>query len=382
MLPLRYTLRSLLRRPMRAVLTAAGIGLAVLVAVLMLALAVGLMNSIRDTGHPLNVLVTSRGAETLEFSAVDRRVLEVLRFSPEVAVANGQPLASPELFFTSLLETAPGAAPAQALVRGVLPVALAVHHQVSVVEGRFPTSPSEIMVGPLAATRLGVAPARVAMGQTLRLEGSDWNIVGRFVAPGTGFESEIWGPLDELMVVARREELSAVVLRARDATALGEMLFDFAVRTDVLVAARKEVDYYAAHADSYRPVLLMVYAMAGMLTLGGIFIGMNTMFAAMISRVREVGVLRTVGYRRAHIALAFMIESMVPAAAGGLLAALLSLSLNGLALRIPMGAFRLQVDAPLFGAAILLSLLIGLLGAAWPVWRAMRLRTVEAIRHL
>jgi hypothetical protein len=73
-LPLRYNLRSLLHRKTRAAKTALGIGLAVLVSVLMLALSIGLMNSIRATGHPLNVLVTSKGAETTEFSAIDLRV--------------------------------------------------------------------------------------------------------------------------------------------------------------------------------------------------------------------------------------------------------------------------------------------------------------------
>lgn len=382
MLPLRYNLRSLLLRPTRALLTAAGIGLSVLVAVLMLALAVGLMNSIRDTGHPLNVLVTSSGAQTIEFSAVDRQVHEVLRSSPHVAEADGRALASPELFFTSLKEVTPGAPPVQALLRGVLPVALAVHDQVKVIQGRLPTAPGEVMVGPLVATQLGLPDSRLALGQTLHLEGRPWTIVGRFVAPGTAYESEIWGALDEFMVAGRREELSSLVLRARDAVAMDRLLQDLEERTDVLVVPWREMDYYAAHADSYRPVLLMVYGMAGMLALGGMFIGMNTLFAAIVSRVREVGILRTVGYRRAHIALAFMIESLLPALAGGLMASLLAISLNGLALRIPMGAFRLQMSAELVGAAMVMSLLIGLVGAAWPVWRAMRMKTVDAIRHL
>ncbi len=107
-LPLRYNFRSLLRRKTRAAMTALGIGLAVLVSVLMLALSTGLMNSIRATGHPLNVLVTSKGAETTEFSAIDLRVLDVLRFSPNVALKDGQPLASPELYFTTQVEIAPG----------------------------------------------------------------------------------------------------------------------------------------------------------------------------------------------------------------------------------------------------------------------------------
>jgi putative ABC transport system permease protein len=381
MLPLRYNIRSLQRRKARTLLTAAGIGVAVFVSVTMLALAFGLMNSIRDTGHPLNVVVTSRGAETIEFSAIDRRVLDVLRFSPHVAIADEQPLASPELFFTTLIETGPGAA-SQALVRGVLPAALAVHDQVRIVQGRFPDRAGEIMAGALAATKIGMSPSGIGLGQTLDIEGSTWRIVGLFAAPGTAFESEIWGPLDEIMTATRREELSSIVLRARDSDGLEEMLFDFELRTDVLVTARKEVDYYAAYAGSYRPVLLMVYAMTGMLVFGGLFIGMNTLFAAIMGRVREVGVLRIVGYRRWQIAVAFVIESMIPAMAGGLVAGLLALCLNGLPLRIPMGAFRLQVDAQLVAVAVMLSVLIGLLGAAWPVWLAVRLRAVDAIRQL
>ena len=179
-----------------------------------------------------------------------------------------------------------------------------------------------------------------------------WKIVGQFIAPGTVFESEIWGPLDDLMVAARRSEFSSIVLRAQDAAALKEMLFDFATRSDVLMEARQEIAYYEASAGAFRPVQFMVYVMTGMLVLGGVFVGMNTLFAAVMSRIREIGVLRTVGYRRWDIALAFLIESLVPALIGGTLACLLALGLNGFALRIPMGAFRFEVGPFLFGAGM------------------------------
>jgi putative ABC transport system permease protein len=138
------------------------------------------------------------------------------------------------------------------------------------------------------------------------------------------------------------------VLRAKDAAALKEVLFDFATRADVLVEARQETAYYAAYAEAFRPVQFMVYVMTGMLVLGGIFVGMNTLFAAVMSRIREIGVLRTVGYR--HIALAFLIESLIPALAGGAVVCLLAPGLNGFALRIPMGAFRFEVGPFLLGA--------------------------------
>ena len=192
-----------------------------------------------------------------------------------------------------------------ALVRGVLPLALVVNDQVRVTTGRFPNQPGEIMIGPLVATNLGVSRESLAIGQSLVFEGTPWKIVGKFTAPGTAFESEIWGPLDDLMVAARRSELSSIVLRAKDAAALSEALFDFATRSDVLVEARQETAYYAAYAEAFRPVKFMVYVMTGMLVLGGMFVGMNTLFAAVMSRIREIGVLRTVGFRRWDIALAF-----------------------------------------------------------------------------
>lgn len=381
-LPLRYNFRSLLRRKTRAAMTSLGIGLAVLVSVLMLALSTGLMNSIRATGNSLNALVTSKGAETTEFSAIDPAVLEVLRFSPYVAASDGHPSASPELYFTTQAETTPGTPSAQALVRGVLPAALNVHDQVRLTAGRFPEQPGEIMIGPLVAANLGVPSERFAIGQSLTFEGTPWKIVGHFAAPGMAFESEIWGPLDDLMVAARRSEFSSIVLRAKDAGALEEMLFDFATRTDVLVEARQESAYYSAYAEAFRPVQLMVYIMTGMLVLGGVFIGMNTLFAAVMSRIREIGVLRTIGYRRWDIAFAFLIESLIPALVGGVLACLVALGVNGYALRIPMGAFRFEVGPLLLGTGMGLSVLIGIFGAAWPLWRSARLKTVDAIRHL
>ena len=147
-LPLRYNFRSLLRRKTQAAMTALGIGLAVLVSVLMLALSAGLMNSIRATGHPLNVLVTSKGAETTEFSAIDLRELDVLRFSPNVALKDGQSLASPELYFTTQVEIAPGSPPTQALgARGSPARPGRARSSASDRQVVFPTSPAKLWSG-------------------------------------------------------------------------------------------------------------------------------------------------------------------------------------------------------------------------------------------
>lgn len=126
----------------------------------------------------------------------------------------------------------------------------------------------------------------------------------------------------------------------------------------------------------------MTLAMAVMLVCGGVFTGMNTLFAAIMGRVREVGMLRTLGYTKATISFSFFLEALLISVAGGIVGSALALFLNGLPMRIPMGAFRFQVDFSLVAVGLGLACLIGLLGAAWPLYRATRIKIVDAIRHL
>lgn len=381
-LPFSYNWRNLWRRKTRTVMTTLGIALVIFVSLMMLALSRGVTASIRDTADPANVLVLSKGAETLEFSAIDRKVLEVVKFSALVAEEEGQRLASPELYFTSAIEVPGFPGPRQGILRGALPVALKVHRNVRVTAGRFPTAPGELMVGPLAATRMDVAAAALEIGRELRIEGHAWRIVGQFAAPGTALEAEMWASLDDLMVSSRREEFSVIAVRAASTEGVEELVFDLSTRRDVLVDARSEKDYYRTYAEAFRPVQTMTLAMAVMLVGGGIFTGMNTLFAAIMGRVREVGMLRTLGYTKANIALSFLLEALLMAAAGGAIGSALALLLNGLPMRIPMGAFRFQVDFTLVAVGLGLACLIGLLGVAWPLRRATRIKIVDAIRHL
>lgn len=382
-LPFSYNWRNLWRRKTRTLLTVAGIALVVFVSLMMLALSNGVTASIRDTAQPDNVLVLSKGAETIEFSAIDPKVLEVVRFSSLVAERDGERLASPELYFTSAVEV-PGAngPSAQGLIRGVRPIALRVHRQARVTSGRFPTAPGEIMVGPLAATKMALPESALEIGEEIHFEGHPWRIVGRFAAPGTALESEIWGPLDDLMVSSRRDEYSLITVTATSSADVPDMVFDFATRRDVLVDARSESDYYRAYAESFRPVQTMTVAMAAMMIVGGVFTGMNTLLAAIMGRVREIGMLRTLGFSKSSVAISFLVEALQICLAGGVVGSALALLLNGLPMRIPMGAFRFQVDLTLVAVGLGLACLIGLLGVAFPLRRATRIKIVDAIRHL
>ncbi len=203
------------QRKLRSLLTVLGVALSIFLAVLMLALTRGMLAATRGSGDADNVIVLSKGAESLEFSALDPEALHVLQSSAGLAQHDGQALASPEAYINSIVNVPGIAAPPHqtCVVRGVLPVALQAHPQVRITAGAAPQRGYQALVGRLAATKLGLPEAALAVGQQLQFEGQTWTICGRFEAPGTTLESEIWAQLDDVMVASKRTDYSAIVLR-------------------------------------------------------------------------------------------------------------------------------------------------------------------------
>lgn len=389
-LPLKYNIASVTQRKLRSLLTVVGVGTAIFLAVLMTSLSRGLLAATLRSGEDLNLLVLSKGAESMEFSALDPMVLNVLKSAPEVALtADGQPLASPEVFInTNVVPVAQASAPANnttdqvslGLIRGVLPVAWQVHPQVKLVEGSAPERGNQLAVGSIAATKLGLPESALAIGRQIAFEGQVWTVTGRFAAPGTIFESEIWTHLDDFMVAAKREDYSAIVLATADSTALEELRFDLDTRTDVRVSPHVESGYYAALASQLKPVQMVSLVMTVILVLGGLMAGMNTMFNSIAGRVRELAVLLVLGYRRKDVLLSFVLESVLLCLVGGLLGSAAGFVLNGLPMKIPMGAFRFVVDGATLAFGCGMALVIGVVGALLPVSQVARLSVVEGLR--
>jgi putative ABC transport system permease protein len=269
-----------------------------------------------------------------------------------------------------------------AMLRGVRPVALLVHSEVEVVEGRPPRAGlDEIMVGGLAATRLGVADERLAVGRTLYFDNRDWTIVGRFRAPNTVMDAEIWLPITDLQIATKRESShSCVIVTLDDGTYADVDLFAKS-RLDLEITAMRERDYYASIADFYRPIRIMIIVTAALIAIGGLLGGLNTMYAAFAARVREIGMLQSIGYTRAAIVLNLSEESLFAAAVGAVIGAGAGLLLlDGLAVRFSMGAFAITLDAPVLLAGLLGGLIVGLVGAIPPAIRCLRLPIPEALK--
>lgn len=387
-LPLKYNLASLTQRKMRSMLTAGGIALTIFLAVLMVALSRGLIASTANSGSRQNAILLSKGAETLEFSAIDPATYALLR--GEEGLAKGKDpvtseevaLISPEAYISSLM-SAPGIETGhepRGVVRGVWPLAQLVHANWKIVEGQAPQRGFQIAVGQLAATKLGMPAEALALGKSLTFEGHDWKIVGVFEAPGTVLESEIWADLDDVLAATKRDDYSLLTMRAVDNAAADSILEDLRLRSDVRVDAKLETDYYSMLATQLKPVQAVSVAMTVILVLGGMMAGMNTMFTSIAGRSREMGVLLVMGYKRRAVLGSFLLESILLCLAGGLAGSAAGMFLNGIPMKIPMGAFRFAVDAQTMLMGLAMALLIGIAGGLLPVARVSRMKIVDALK--
>lgn len=380
-LPLRYNIRSMLQRKTRTLLTVAGIAVVVFIAVLMSALSRGLIESMTATGSPLNIIVFSRGAESAEFSVIEpaeelrlRNTEGVLHASPEVSVNTMVTLGEQRSDLRGQKSDR------RIVIRGVSPVAPEVHTQAQLVEGRWPARGNELTVGSLAHAKLGVPRGALAIGQSLEFEGRQWMIVGTFEARGTVYDAEAWTNVDDLRTAHRRNAYSVVILRARDEQAVDDLLFDLAMRTDVLVDAVRETEYYTEAAEAMRPVQAVAFVTTIILVIGGTLAGMNTMFNSILGRVREMGVLLVLGWRRRAVLGSFMLESLLLSTAAGIIGVGCGFFLNDLPMAIPMAAFRFVVDPITIASGFALALGIGVFSVILPMWRVARLSAADALR--
>lgn len=388
LLPFDYAVRNFGRSRTRLLLSVSGSGLVVVLALAAAAFVRGMDLALRSTGETDNVIVLGAGSEeSVERSEVDGGVATLLSASiPGIRTRAGVTYVSPEVHAQLLLRTRPDQPQGTlAMVRGVTPAACLVHSGVQVVEGRLPAAGNdEVLVGATVALKLGVPPADLAVGKSLLVDRRPFRIVGRFVAPGTVIEAEVWMPLTDLKEVTKRTTDSCVVMTLDPARAEFADVATFTkTRADLALAATREADYYAKLSNFFAPIRLVVWITAGLICLGGLLGGLNTMFAAFAARVRELGMLQSLGFRRVAIVVNLMQEATLATTTGALLACAGGMwLLDGVAVRFSRGVFGLTVDAPVLAIGLGAGFALGLLGALPPAWRCLRLSIPVALKAL
>jgi len=385
-IPLIYNLRSMRARPMSTLMTALGIALVVAVFIGMLALANGFAAALVRTGSDQNALVLRKGADAEMSSSLDRQSTSIIASMPHVARgSDGHALLSPELYVVIAMgRIEDTTAMANVVVRGVSEAAWQVRSNVVVTEGRKPSAgKSEVCVGRKLVGRF----PNTAVGQSMFFAGRPWEVTCHFSAGGSAFESEIWGENEQVLPALRREGFQSVSFRLADPAAFEEAKRVMEADKRITVDVHRESDFYAKQSQLLGSILrILAILITSIMAVGAIFGAVNTMYAAVASRMPEIGVLLTLGFRPRSVLASFLAESVLVATIGGIIGCLLALPLNGIVTSTTNWAtfseiaFSFRITPMLLLAGMVFAVVMGLLGGYFPARRASKVPVVQALR--
>ena len=383
-LPLQYNLRNVFVRWRATFATIAGVALVVAVYILVQSLAAGLEKSSRNTGDPRNVMIVRQGSTAESSSQVTLEQYRLLRDIPEIARdERGQPLVSADVIVLVNLARRNNGGESHVLIRGVSPRGIELRPQVSLVEGRwFVGGRREVVV----SRRLAARFENFDIGKQISIGTRRLTVVGITTGRNSAFDSELWMDADECRSMFDRNMYSSVLARVGSVAATNALIQRIESNKQLPLRAIAETDYYASQTMTAMPIKILGKFLATMMSIGAIFAAMNTMYASVGARTREIGTLRVLGYRRRAVLLTFVIEGTLLALIGGII---------GCALSLPMHArsaafisfeswsemmFQFRVTPWLLGQGMLFALAVGVAGSLFPAIRAARLPVITALK--
>lgn len=381
MLPLSYAIRNLFRDKTRLLQTVGGSAVVVLLVMAAMALNGGMKRVLAASGSERNIILLGAGSEeSVQRSEVPEKAAGIA--AAAVAGVSGEMgvrAVSTEIHHMAFAGLTDGRRE-QAMFRGVSHEALMVHPELRIIDGTFPQA-GEVMVGRLAWRKLGFSVADLALGNILQVEEADLRISGVFAAPGTVMESEIWTTLGDLRMLSQRDTVSCVVLRMDDPEDFSEADLFVKQRLDLELSALRESDYYARLTSFFRPLRVMTWITAALIAAGAIFGGLNTLYAAFASRIREIATLQAIGFGRGALLCSLIQESMLACLSGAFVASLVAVFLlDGLTVPFSIGAFTLEVTPGVTLGGILTGLFLGIIGALPPALRCLKPSLPIALR--
>ena len=386
-IPISYSFRNLWTRRLTTFLTASGMALVVFVFAAILMLAQGLRKTLVETGSYDNVIVIRKGSESEVQSGIERSQASVVETEPEVAIGpEGQPLLAKELVVLINLSKRGSNKPGNVVLRGISENSFLVRPQVRLVGGRMPRPGTlEIVAGESIAKRF----KGVAIGGTLRFGMRDWNVVGIFDAGNTGFSSEIWADVDQLMQTFRRPVYSSVIFRLRTSAEFETVKSRIENDPRLTLEAMRETRYYEKQSEMMAKFLrILGISLTIIFSLGAVIGAMITMYAAVANRTNEIGTLRAIGFQRKSILAAFLAESLFLALVGGVIGLFFASFLQFFTVSTMNWqtfselAFSFSLTFEITFEAFLFSLIMGFVGGMLPAVRASRMSIVEALRAI
>ena len=365
------------------------IGLAGVVAVFtaLLAMSTGFSSTLKAAGRTDVAIVMRGGSDSEINSGLGRDDADLIKQAPGVrAGADGKPIGSAEMMIIAeLLRGDSTRDAANITVRGVEPAAFALRPQLKIVEGRaFTTGLRELIVGRGVSRQFKGA----AMGSHVRMRGSDWTVVGVFES-GDANESELWTDINVARTTFVRTGESSVRVALDGPDGLGKLKAALAADPRLTVDAQLEQDYFSGQTRDFRRT---IGVLAGVVTiimaLGAIFAALNSMYAAVAARGKEIATLRAIGFGGLPVLLSVMIEALLLALVGGLIGAAFAyamfnnMAVSTLGQNFTQVVFNFKVTPELVVRGLFISIVIGMIGGLLPAIRAARLPVTTGLREL
>jgi ABC-type antimicrobial peptide transport system permease subunit len=386
--PLKYNLRNLVVRKTSTGMTAFVIGLVVAVFLCVLALVQGVTRTLSVTASRRNVIAMRVGSQAEMQSVITRdQADQIVSMPGPERSASGKPAVSPELITLINVPRADGKTFSNVQVRGMASVGIETRPDVKIVEGRmFTPATNEAIVSKKLSKRF----ADMKVGDTLKTGSFRWVIVGLFDAAGSAYESEMWTDVSDLQQQTKRNIYSTVFVRLPDEASADRFIETIKGDQRLKLEGKTERKYYDEQMITGDPIKALAFIVGIFTAIGAAFGAMNTMYAQVSARTREIGTLRAIGFSRRSILASFILEALILCLAGGVLGVVFTFLVFNLFLTKPTGTmnfrtfsevlFNFRITLPLIVAGLAFSLAMGLLGGFFPAFRAARLKITSALR--
>jgi putative ABC transport system permease protein len=385
-LPVNYSFRNALVRWRSTLATVLGIALVVFVFVLLQSLAAGIERSSGNTGDPRNIMVVRKGSTAESASLISRETFTEIRYFEEIARnEKNEPVISADVLVLVTMPRRENNGEANVLLRGVTARGMELRPQVKLAAGRwFEPGKREIVVSAKLAQRF----ANFDIGDTFKSGPATFTVVGWLEGGGSAFDSECWLDADECRSAFERDMYSSFLVRVPDETAGARLIERIETDRRFKLKAEWEVDYYKKQTMTAAPIKWLGGFLAVMMSVGAVFAAMNTMYAAVGARTREIGTLRVLGFRRRAVVTALLIEGGFLAFLGGIIGCAVAFYWNGYT-TATMGfetfseiVFQFRVTPLLIAEGLIFAVVVGLIGTLFPAIRASRLPVIAALKSV
>ncbi|HEY3786773.1 MAG TPA: ABC transporter permease [Steroidobacteraceae bacterium] len=365
------------------------VGIAGVVGVLvaLLAMGAGFAATLQQTGSDDTAMVIRAGAQTELNSVLDHDTATLISQAPQVLRdARGDPIASPELVVVASLPRKGSGLDANVELRGIGERAWELRPNVKLIAGRrFGSGLRELIVGKGAATQF----ANLGIGSSLKLNGELWTIVGEFDS-GDANNSDLWGDTAVVGSTYRRgSSTTSVTVRLTDAGAFDAFKAGLASDRRLQVDASTTRAYYNTQAEGLTRTIRILGTTVGIImALGAVFGALNTMYAAVATRTREIATLRALGFRGVPVVVSVLLETILLAVLGGALGALIAWAVfdnytaSTLGSNFSQVVFAFHVTPALLWSGLKWALAIGVIGGLFPAIRAARMPVTAGLRDL